>query len=455
MTDQVSVDLTHDSRPVNDGLLGLVWNTGSDLSALAPIHPPTVRIDASLQDASPAPGQLDLTNLLAKVAKVRAIGAEPLVILSYMPRWLGQARAGTGDPTRFGPSDLDTWESLVTQVVRTLATAPEPAYQFEVWNEPDIFIFWGDTQQEFIDMALRTHRAVATVKRETGLPLQIGGPAFGFSNSNPDAFVPYLQAVAQAGLPLDFISWHKYANSPFLGPDGPEGNLPDSLYQLLAKRNPDTTPLQYSSEIAQMRATFDSALQGTGLHPRLIIDEWNVSAGGYDLRNDTSEGAALDAGILVEMERAGLDGANIYRAVSGNTHAGDWGIVSASGTPKPTWWVFRAWRDMTGSLLGTQGDDAATGLWARASRDHRDGCVKVLLANFIATGSPARNVRVSLRGKLIPCAGRPFSPHATLSVLNGTSTTLAAHEIAVGRDQSVTVPMGSQSVAYLQVGCTR
>ena len=48
VTDQVSVDLTHDSRPVNDGLLGLVWNSGSDLSALAPIHPPTVRIDASL-----------------------------------------------------------------------------------------------------------------------------------------------------------------------------------------------------------------------------------------------------------------------------------------------------------------------------------------------------------------------------------------------------------------------
>src|SRR5262245_18105518 len=60
VTDQVSVDLTHESRPVNDGLIGLVWNSGSDLSALAPIHPPTVRIDASLQDASPAPGQLDL-----------------------------------------------------------------------------------------------------------------------------------------------------------------------------------------------------------------------------------------------------------------------------------------------------------------------------------------------------------------------------------------------------------
>src|SRR5262249_4240123 len=152
-----------------------------------------------------------------------------------------------------------------------------------------------------------------------------------------------------AGLPLDFVSWHRYANTPFLGPDGAEGNLPESLYKALAKRNPNTTPLQYSSEIADTKSKIDATLQGRGLSPKLIIDEWNVSAGGYDVRHDDAEGASLVAGILVEMERAGLDAAAFYRAVSGSqNHVGDWGLVYSDGTPKPSWWVFRAWSALTG-----------------------------------------------------------------------------------------------------------
>src|SRR5689334_4389487 len=240
-TQTVTVDLDHPTGPANRSLTGVVWNAGDSVAPLAGVHPKIVRIDGSLQNRSVGPDQLDLQPLQDRVAQVRAIGAEPLVILSYMPRWLGAARAGTNDPTRYGPYSLDVWQDLVTKVVRTLATAPQPAYKFEVWNEPDIPIFWQDTPEEFVATALRTHRAVADVKRETGKPLEIGGPAAAFGLN--DNMVQYLQSVAHAGLPLDFVSWHKYANSPYLGPDGPEGNLPLDLYQKLAKRNPKTTPL--------------------------------------------------------------------------------------------------------------------------------------------------------------------------------------------------------------------
>ncbi|HKA82268.1 MAG TPA: hypothetical protein VKD21_00280, partial [Acidimicrobiales bacterium] len=414
-----------------------------------PVHPAIVRIDASLQSRSQGPGQLDLQPLLNRVAQVRAVGAEPLVILSYMPRWLGQPRATAGqDPTRMGPDDLDAWQDVVTEVVRSLATAPEPAYRFEVWNEPDIFVFWLDTPERFVEMALRTHRAVADVARETGLPLEVGGP--GSALGLNDAMLRYVRAVAEAGLPLDFISWHNYANFPFLGPDGAEGNLPEDLYRLLARRNPDATPLRYSAEIRDIRGRVDAALAGSGLSPELVIDEWNVCAGGYDLRHDTAEGASLVAGTLVEMERAGLDAAAIYRAVSGGEdRPGDWGIVHADGTPKPSWWVFRAWWAMTGDRLRTSGDDATSGLWARATLDA--GCVSVLLANFVATGSPARTVEVDLQGDLPLCRGRRIT---TVGALDGSSTTLAEpHTVRFGTHQSVTVPMASQSVALVQVSC--
>ena len=441
----VTVDLNHSTGAVNPNLTGVVWNSGDSITSLAAVHPKIVRIDGSLQDRSQGPDQLDLQPLLDRVAQVRAIGAEPLVILSYMPRWLGAPRAGTNDPTRVGPYSLDLWQQLVTTVVRTLATAPQPAYMFEVWNEPDI-TFWQDTPAEFIAMALRTHQAVADVKQETGLPLEIGGPAAAFQLNA--TMVQYLQAVAQAGLPLDFVSWHKYANSPYLGPDGPEGNLPLDIYEKLAKRNPKTTPLDYATEIAAIKAQVHTALAGSNLKPKFIIDEWNVSAGGYDLRNDDAEGASLDAGILIEMERAGLDAAAFYRAVSGST-PGDWGLVYADGTPKPSWWVFRAWAAISGKVLALTGDQPTAGLFARATRDN--GCVSVLLTNFVATGAPARTVRVNLSGALPYCHG-PLT--TTLATLDNTSTSLATHSIVqIGRQQSLTVPMASQSVALVQLTC--
>jgi hypothetical protein len=448
--DTVTVDLDGANGTMNENLLGAVWNSGSDLSPLAPLSVPTVRIDGSLQNASTGPGQLDLTSLEAKVAEVRSIGAEPLVILSYMPKWLGQSRAGaTGDPTRFGPYDLDVWQDLVTQVVHTLATAPSPAYRFEIWNEPDIPTFWADTHDELIQMALRDQEAVQQVKEETGLPLQVGGPAtaFGF----PDWLVPWLTDTVAAGLPLDFITWHHYANTPFLGPDGPEGNLPISLYQLLAKRNPKSSPLDYSTEIATVRSKVDGALTGSGLSPTFSIDEWNVSAGGYDVRHDDAEGASLIAGILIEMQKAGLDGADLYRAISGSSdHIGDWGMVTSEGLAKPTWWVFRAWGAMQGPQLPTTGADATTGLWSQASRDS-SGCVDVLLTNFVATGSPKRQVDVVFDDAAHSCP-KPWS--ATVAKLDSRSNSLSpAHQIAVQGHGSIMVRMRTQSVALLRVSC--
>jgi hypothetical protein len=451
-TDTVDVDLGHQLGPVNHNLTGVVWNTGAQVSPVAPVHPAEVRIDGSLQNLSPAQGQLDTTSLLAKIAQIRQIGAEPLVLLSYMPKWLGQPRAtaaGGTDPTRMGPYDLDLWQDLVEQVVRAAATAPQPAYRFEVWNEPDLSgIFWDDTPDEFTAMAMRTIMAVEAVKQQTGLPLQVGGPASS-SGLNTD-MLNYISAVAKAGLPLDFVSWHKYANYPYLGPDGPEGNLPLPIYQKLAKRNPNNTPLQYSAEIADIKAKVATAIAGSNLSPRFEIDEWNVSSGGYDLRHDDAEGASLVAGILVEMERAGLGGADFYRAISSSSNTpGDWGLVYSDGTPKPSWWVFRAWSVIDGARLSTSGDDATTGLWARAAAT--SGCVSVLLSNFIATGAPARQVRVNLDGSLPKCRG-PRT--ATLSKLDTTSTSLAdATSVHLEPHQQVTVPMASQSVALLQVSC--
>ncbi|MCB0976653.1 MAG: hypothetical protein KDB02_04270 [Acidimicrobiales bacterium] len=449
----VSVRLDRAGTGLNENLIGVGWNTGDDLEALAPLRPPTVRIDASLQDLSHSPLVLDLSPLLAKVREVRSIGAEPIVILGYMPRWLS-SDPDSADPTHAPPADLDQWQALVETVVRTLATAPTPARRFEVWNEPDLTYFWQGDHASFVQLALRTQRAVADVEARTGLDIEVGGPAT--SNGVPGWLLGWMRESAARGLPLDFVSWHRYANSPYLGPDGAEDHVSRSVYLRWAGRNPDASADTYAEEIEAVKRSVEGTLMGTNLTPSFTIDEWNLSSGGRDLRHDTSEGAALVAGTLMKMQAAGLDGANFYRAVSAQGAEGDWGMTTADGKAKPAWWVFRSWRAMEGRVLdtstgGSAKGEGAGGLDAIATLND-SGCVSVLLSNFVATGSRARDVEVRFDGELPTCStGRT----TTVSTLDSESTSLATATVTrLRRDRTLDIDMEPQSVALLRIGCS-
>jgi hypothetical protein len=436
----ITVHPDQPAGPAGLDLIGFDWNTAS-LDGVAPLAPRTVRIDGSLEVASSGPNALDLSNLLDRVAAVRAVGADPIVILSYMPKWLGAPNANGRDPTRVPPFDPDAWEALIKTVVHELATAPAPAYRFEVWNEPDSPIFWQDLPTAFVDMAVRTHRAVATVASETGLPLQIGGPAT--IVPDPILMVPYINAMKSNGLPLDFLSWHYYGNTPFFGPDGAEDILPPyllPLYIVLGRPNPLTSPSIYSGQVNFMRALRDALVVGSDLHPTLTIDEWNLSGAGFDKRHDTNEGAAFAAGALIEMERSGLDASDFYRAAStvDPPHSGDWGAVDAAGNRKPVWSVFDAWNRTGATRLASEGDDPASGLWARASSDGE--AVNVLLASWDPRGGPERSAVVHVPGSC-----------ADIHRIDSTSATFESSSRTAIHNGTVTLDVPTQSVTWVEV----
>ena len=107
---------------------------------------------------------------------------------------------------------------------------------------------------------------------------------------------------------------------------------------------------------------------------------------------------------------------------------------------------------MSGSRLQTTGADAATGLFATASRSAPHGCVNLLLANFVATGSPSRQVTIDLLGALPKCSGARVT---TLATLDTTSTTLDHPQpLALRPDNTATFPMAPQSVALIRTGCS-
>jgi hypothetical protein len=394
---RLRIDAAAPLEPVNRDLVGVGWHPEAQpLLPVAALEPRTVRIDASLQEVSPAPGELHLGPLLQQVAEIRAVGGEPLVILSYMPAWLGSPYAFGRDPTRVAPADLDAWQQLVHDVVHALATAPAPAVRFEAWNEPDIPIFWQDTPTAWTTMITRTARAIAQVESETGIDLAFGGPATALPD--PVYLAAFLLPLRDRSLPLDFVSWHYYANLPFLGPDGVEFPLLAPVQPILGQRNPLASPGLYGPQVGLMRDLTAVALLGSGRpSPTLIIDEWNLSAAGFDRRHDTNEGAAFAAGTLIEMQQAGLDEAAFFQAGDTASRAdpyGGHGLVAPDGTPKPTWWTMWLWQRQASRRVVLDGGHRLEGLWAQAATD--GDRITVLLASFSALSPQGRTIELDL-----------------------------------------------------------
>jgi hypothetical protein len=211
-------------------------------------------------------------------------------------------------------------------------------------------------------------------------------------------------------LPLDFISWHHYGNTPFLGPDGSEPLGPPEVVAALEplhQRNPSTSPSHYADQVAAVRSWRD-ALYGDAAKPELWIDEWNLSAGGFDLRHDGTAGAAFQAGVLVELQRSDLDRASVFRSVDPAYGPdvvpaepelyGGWGLVGRKGTVKPAWWAHRFWRDLGSDVLTfTSSDDSrlgVSGVLTRADAKH----FVALVSNFQASGEHAHALELRLEG---------------------------------------------------------
>lgn len=410
----VSIEARVDAPAIdetNRRLVGVGWD-GSAFTArvAAPLRPDLVRIDASMENLYHRGPRIDdavRATLLGDVQEARSIGATPVVILSYMPRWLADGGRPTTDVTRVPPSDPAVWKRLVIEVVTMLSAAG--VKWFEVWNEPDFPVFFQGLPTEFFESIYRpSAEAVGEVARRTGRRLRFGGCAC--STPNPVWIAEMIRFAQDNGLPLDFISWHYYGNTPFLGPDGAEPIGPPEVRPLLAplrQRNPATSFAFYGDQVELVRYLRDALYEGDA-KPELWIDEWNLSPGGFDRRHDTAEGAAFQAGVLIELQRRGLDRAAVFRSVDPAYGTdvvprrpelfGAWGLVGRYGTVKPAWRAHRFWRDLGRDVLAyASPGDARLGVTGVLTRRGRR-TFAAILSNYVAQGGHAHRAELRLLG---------------------------------------------------------
>ncbi|MEA2054565.1 MAG: glycosyl hydrolase [Candidatus Thermoplasmatota archaeon] len=199
---------------------------------------------------------------------------------------LGES-ASDNETLRQPPQNFSKWAEICKHVVMHYNDGWDSGYNYnitywEIWNEPDLDGFWNGTAEQYYEL----YKAAVQILKEYNESLKIGGPCTS-SVGNANYTTGFLDYITENELPLDFFSWHMYADSP------------DELY--MASR------------------TVRKMLDDYGLADcENINTEWNINILSPQRDNDNAKNAAFTACVLTAFQDAGIDHAFRYRGTQDN-----------------------------------------------------------------------------------------------------------------------------------------
>jgi xylan 1,4-beta-xylosidase len=141
------------------------------------------------------------------------IGLKPVVELSFMPAALARdpeqtvfTYRGIISPPRSWREWYDLIAALAQHLVDRYGIDEVATWSFEVWNEPNLEVFWSGTRDDYLRLYDEAARAVKSVDGR----LLVGGPSTAAAE-----WVELLAAHADKdSVPLDFVTSHTYGNLP-------------------------------------------------------------------------------------------------------------------------------------------------------------------------------------------------------------------------------------------------
>ncbi len=251
------------------------------------------------------------------------------------------------------PADFDKYANIVKHIAMHYNQGWDHGFHYgirywEFWNEPD-GLFWLGTPQQFYSLYEKTARALKSV--DTGLKVGGNGKAFPSDDSGyREGFIDY---CASHHVPLDFFSWHTYAN----------GSADPYDAVRLAK---------------EIRAVLD-----THGFPKAesILSEWNLSADFTDPEKAELQGqhnAAYIGAVLSYLQDTSIDHAHFYRG-----DAAWMGLFDLNGKYFKTAYTFKAMGKMldTPQRLSVEGSDTF-GFAVLAGRSKDGKTVQILISNY-------------------------------------------------------------------------
>jgi xylan 1,4-beta-xylosidase len=300
-----------------------------------------------------ADGTFDFAGLDEAYDRFLALGLKPVVELSFMPREL----CADPDYTVFAygaqvsvPKDWSRWGDLVRDLtihLRDRYGADEVAtWEFEVWNEANLEVFWNGTQDDYHRLYETAARAVKGVDAR----IPVGGPS-----SAAAGWVGALLEYCRANnVPIDFVSTHTYGNAPL-----------------------DLRPLTRSFAEATGNA-----------EPEILWTEWGVTPTHFHPVNDT----VFAAPFLLRGMKSALDTTDCLSYWVASDHFeelgwpprllhGGFGLLTVGNLRKPRFWALALLSALAGGRVpaSVTGDGAGALVEALATRAEKT--VDVLVWN--------------------------------------------------------------------------
>jgi xylan 1,4-beta-xylosidase len=309
---------------------------------------------------------------------LRSIDMRPFVELSFMPRDLA-----SGEDTVFSyrgnitpPKDYREWAELIRRLVQhwveRYGVDEVRRWYFEVWNEPNLRIFWAGTQEQYFELYRHTVLAIKSVDAA----LRVGGPA-----TAANAWLPELLDFCQRHkLPVDFLSTHHYPNDPVWSEaQDTEGQLTKSKRGILRE---------------MVRETRRQA----GERP-LLYTEWNASSYPRYPRQDEPYAAAFAAKSALEASEfveayAFWTFTDIFEEnyLPSVPFHGGFGLLTLHGVPKPVYRAFELLHRLGEERLPVEGTHATVDMWVT----QRGKSLMILLTNHALPRQPITTERVHL-----------------------------------------------------------
>ncbi|MGC1128445.1 MAG: hypothetical protein WA875_02680 [Candidatus Acidiferrales bacterium] len=250
------------------------------------------------------------------------------------------------------PVDFDKYAEVVKHVEMHYNSGWAHGYHdgiryWEFWNEPELF--WSGTAEQFYSLYEKTARAL----KSENPSLEVGGPTLAFPTAAGAFREGFLDYCAAHHVPLDFFSWHTYAD--YTADPLDASRIAERIHALLGAHG------------------FPAA--------RSILSEYNRSADFTEVEKDelrSADNAAFVADTLIYLEDQPVDRAIFYRG-----DAAWMGLFDMQGKPYKPAFALRAMGEMADTperVATTGGDQDGFAVLAGRSKDGKR--VQILMGNY-------------------------------------------------------------------------
>jgi hypothetical protein len=254
-----------------------------------------------------------------------------------------------GYPISRFPGDNGNWadyDAFLTRLV-TDVRAAGITVQWDIWNEPNLGLFWNRPQAQYFELWRRTHQRL---RAEFPGHLLVGPSCACVPTTTGAWWGQYLDFVRSTNTVPDIISWHSL-------PGDPVANV----------------------------AAADTTLNARGIpHPR----PYQINEYGSPSEQNPGDGSWY----IARLERAGADGLRANWASTANLHndLGNLLVRDSAGRhlPKGEWWVYRFYGSQTGLISSVTPSPAYDAFATKAT-----GVAKVLVGGGGTTGNIAVNLQ--------------------------------------------------------------